>query len=135
MTYSRTTILENLRIASRVLLSVALMAGLLLFPACSSVPRELEIQTVQTVIKRPPLRPAVPNPQPVQQTNVKWKILKADRLPAGKDWVYFGVTPQDYERLSRNKADVLRFIKESMFRFRYYRGEAQSVPGLRGTVD
>jgi hypothetical protein len=34
--------------------------------------------------------------------------------------VLYAVTPKGYETLSRNEADVLRWIKEAMFRLRYY---------------
>ncbi len=129
MRYFRTTILRSLRSVSRVLLSGVLLLGLIMLPACSSVPRELTIKTAQVTVKRPPLRPAVPDPLPVKQAKVDWKVLTAKSIPAGDSWVYFGVTPRDYEKLSENQADVLRFIKEAMWRLRYYRGD------LRGPID
>jgi hypothetical protein len=42
--------------------------------------------------------------------------------------VYYGLTPEAYEVLSRNMADILRWVKESAWRLDYY----QSDGGLDG---
>ena len=77
-------------------------------------------------IERPQEHPPLPNPQAIQQRDVDWKVLTPETLPEGTDWVFFGVTPRDYEDLSLNQADVLRFITEAVWRLRYYRGELPS---------
>ena len=41
------------------------------------------------------------------------------------DFVFFALTPQDYENLSTNFADVTRWITEAMWRLNYYRGEVK----------
>lgn len=79
--------------------------------------------TVQTDIDRPQERPPLPNPKPLKQRSIPWKVLTPATLPAGDDWVLFAITPEAYANLSRNQAEVLRFVSEAMWRLRYYRGE------------
>ncbi len=74
-------------------------------------------------LERPQETPPLPNPRPIEQRDVEWKVLTPDTLPEGGNWVFFGVTPRDYEDLALNQADVLRFVEEAMWRLRYYRGE------------
>ncbi len=54
---------------------------------------------------------------------VKWTVLTPTKLPEGDDWVFFGLTPRAYEDLSFNMADVLRWVREAMWRLQYYRGD------------
>jgi len=52
--------------------------------------------------------------------------MTPETLPEDDDWVFFAVTPQDYESLSLNYADFLRWAQEAQWRFDYYRGELDS---------
>jgi hypothetical protein len=72
------------------------------------------------VVERPPAKPALPAPEPISQQPVTWHVVGPNR-PA-KETLY-GVTEKDYEILSRNAADVLRWVKEAAWRLDYYRQE------------
>ena len=81
------------------------------------------MRAVAEQIERAPERPPLPNPKPIEQRDFSWVVITPDRLPEGDDWVFFGLTPRDYESLSLNTADTLRWVREAMWRLRYYRGE------------
>ncbi|AKQ75792.1 hypothetical protein FDH82_gp02 [Roseobacter phage RDJL Phi 2] len=81
------------------------------------------MRTVPTEVVRPPERASVPDPQPVDLQEVDWVVLTPDTVPEDLEWVFIGLTPEDYERLSLNQAELLRWITEARWRLRYYRGE------------
>lgn len=82
------------------------------------------MRTAPVAIDRPEERPALPNPAPIEEPRkIEWKVLTPETLPAGDNWVFFGLTPEDYEDLSMNTADLLRWIEEALWRLQYYRGE------------
>ncbi|KFH18444.1 hypothetical protein IB60_17210 [Brucella abortus LMN1] len=87
------------------------------------MPRELQVRTAPIEVARPDPRPSLPDPRPVQQREVTWRVLTPDDLPDGPGWVFFGLTPDEYEDLALNQAELLRFITEAKWRLRYYRGE------------
>ncbi len=99
------------------------MLALVLLSACSAVPPVLSVLTTALQMDRPEERPPLPNPRPIEQRELRWKVLTPETLPKNDDWVYFGITPRDYEDLSLNQAEVLRFVREVMWRLRYYRNE------------
>ena len=70
-----------------------------------------------------PTKQTLPNPEPVQQLPVTWIVLTPKTPPSG-DYVWIAISPRDYENLSRNEADIIRWIKEAGFRLEYY-GETQ----------
>lgn len=111
-------------LVSRVSLSVALMTVLVASSACSSV-KPLEVHSVPLQLDKPEARPPVPNPAPVRTLPVEWVVLTPDRLPQGKDWVFIALTPKQYENLSKNMADLERWVTEAAWRLRYYRGEGE----------
>ncbi len=75
-------------------------------------------------MERPPEHPPLPDPRPIhQREGISWRVLTPTTLPEGDDWVFFGVTPQDYEDMSLNQADILRFVEEAKWRLRYYTGK------------
>lgn len=123
MTSSRTTISGASRRRGRASWSVASTMGLLLLCACSSAPQELKVTTAQVDLPQPEKTPALPNPQPIDTAPLNWIIVTPDRLPAGDGWVLIALTPKDYETLARNQADTLRWVREAMWRLRYYRQE------------
>lgn len=61
----------------------------------------------------------MPPPQPIEVQPVEWHVLTPDRVPEG-EWVYFGVTPEEYEILAKNMAEILRWVKEAQWRLDYY---------------
>ena len=81
--------------------------------------------TAPAKLDRPEPRPALPNPSPIQTAPVQWVVVTPENLPEGSEWVFFALTPKDYENLSRNQADTLRWVTEAHWRLRYYRGEIQ----------
>lgn len=123
MTYSLSTTSQSSRAGSRASLRVASILALGLLSACSSVPQALKVLTAPVEIEKPAERPPLPNPKPIAQREVEWVVLTPDTLPEGTGWVFFAITPRDYEDASLNQAEVLRFVREATWRLRYYRGE------------
>ncbi len=76
-------------------------------------------------LERPPERPTLPDPAPLDLRPQKWNVYTPDRLPEGDDWVIIGLTTKDYEILSLNVADIRRWIEEAYWRLQYYRGDQE----------
>jgi hypothetical protein len=73
-------------------------------------------------IAKPNTRPNLPAPEPIQTRPLKWKVLtEKDKLVKGQ--AYIALSTKDYENLSLNLADVVRWIKEARWRLKYYKGE------------
>lgn len=115
------TISTLCRSPSRASLSVVSILALLTFSGCSSLP--LQVTSTPADIERPVEKPVIPDPQPINTAPVKWLVLTPDRLPKGGAWVYYGITPQQYEVMARNMADILRWVKEARWRLDYYSGK------------
>ena len=98
------------------------MLSLLLLSACSNVQ---PIKIVSDELPTPSDCPSLPDPNPINLAPVHWVVLTKDRLPIGGDWVYFSLSSKDYENLSLNQAELLRWIEEASWRLRHYRGEPQ----------
>lgn len=95
--------------------------------------RPLEVTTVPANIEKPDPKPVLPNPKDIHTSPVKWLVITHDRLPEGTTWVYYGVTPEQYEVMSRNMAEILRWVREARWRLEYYRGEGNiDGPGNEG---
>lgn len=94
-------------------------------------PTPTEIRTVEIEVERPVPRPPVPRPQPVDLSDIDWIVITPETLPEGDAWVIFGISPEDYERLSGNTAELLRWIREAGWRLDYYEGKitATQIPG------
>lgn len=73
-------------------------------------------------MRRPPAVVQLPAPDPIQTRDVNWRVLTPSTVPEG-DFVYFGLTPRDYEALSHNQAETLRWVTEARHRLDQYRGE------------
>lgn len=83
------------------------------------------MQTVRTAtieVPRPDPTPPLPDPAPLDLRAVDWMVVTPDRLPPGNDWALMALTPQQYENLSLNMAELLRYVREAKWRLRYYRG-------------
>ena len=88
------------------------------------MPPVLSVRTAPVEIERPDERPPLPNPAPIEEPReIEWKVLTPETLPVTDDWVFFGLSPEDYEDLSTNTAELLRWIQEAQWRLQYYRGE------------
>lgn len=71
--------------------------------------------------------PALPNPDPIVTVDVTLEIMKPDRLPAGDEWVRYGMTVEQYQNLSRNMAEILRWVREAQWRLDYYAPDSNTV--------
>ena len=80
--------------------------------------------TTTEAINLPPVRPNLPDPRPVDLSTFEFKVLTEKTLPTEPGWVYYGITPEAYETMSRNTAELLRWIQEADWRLQYYKGEA-----------
>lgn len=89
--------------------------------ACSSAPRD--IQTAPIEVERPPARANIPLPSPISTRPVQWVVVTSNNLPPGDGWVIIGLTPDQYENLSMNTAEMLRWAREAGYQLRYYRGD------------
>lgn len=54
--------------------------------------------------------------------NVSWKVLTPDTIPEG-DFIFFAITVEDYETMSLNEAEKLRWINDIQVRVEYYEGD------------
>lgn len=90
------------------LVALLLLLGL---GACSTVERTM-------IAERP--KPTFPEPQAVNQDDYQWMVItKAnfeDRLKSlqssGGDFVIFAVTPEGYQTLNLNQAELRKYIEE-----------------------
>lgn len=73
-------------------------------------------------VPRPECVPVVPRPDQIRSVPVRWFVITPQRLPEGEDWVFIAITPKGYENLSKNQADLLRWVEEAVWRFEYYEG-------------
>lgn len=90
---------------------------MLVISACSS-PKQEPIQIRSTPIQRPAL--SLP-PTTVYQTRpVEWIVITPDNFEQkleilkknNEEYVFFALTTTGYENLSKNMADILRFVRE-----------------------
>lgn len=96
--------------------------GLLTLVSCSGVPQDLKVLTAQVEVPRPPQVEVLPLPSPVTQQPLQWRVVTPSRIPAGKGWVLFALTPEGYETLSRNTAEIIRWMTEASFQLKHYTG-------------
>lgn len=73
---------------------------------------------------RPDPTPPLPDPAPLDLRTVDWTVVTAATVPKEPGWVIIGLTPEQYENLSLNTAEMLRYVREAKWRLMYYRGEA-----------
>lgn len=107
MSYSRSTIWRRLLGASRLWLSVVSTTVLIASSACSSAPPTRHVTL-------PELR--TPLPEPIETLPVRWRVVTPETIPEGSDWALFALSSRDFEALSRNMAELRRWIEEAMWR-------------------
>lgn len=90
--------------------------------------------TTQEQVERPPTVQPLPDPEPIRAYPFDWDVMRPDRLPEG-DWVRYGITPQEYENLSRTMADMIRWAREAKWRLDYYRRELTREDSEQETTD
>lgn len=100
---------------------IASILALIVLAGCSNAPLAVPAPAINAA--RPPEKPALPLPEPVRTLPVEWSVVTPSRLPSGADWVLFALSPTDYERLSANQAEYLRWSMEASHQLRYYRGQ------------
>lgn len=66
----------------------------------------------------------LPAPAPVKLHNIKWNV-QVDVKDDLTTKVWFSLTPGDYEKLSLNMAEILRWNREMKWQLRYYIEEAK----------
>ena len=109
---------------SRVLSSVALTTALIGLSACSNNPPKPQ---PPTEAKQPPL-PVLPAPEPVKLETVRWQVVEVGGESA------FALTARGYEALSRNLAEMARWVKEASYQLDFYRRTRQQPAQARADV-
>lgn len=61
-----------------------------------------------------PEKPVLPNPDPIKTLPVEWKVL----IVEGGSII--ALDPKQYEILSQNMAEIMRWVKEASWRLKYY---------------
>ena len=70
----------------------------------------------------PASKPALPLPAPLNLSQVDWIVITPETIPTG-DYVLFALSKDDFERLTRNMADIERWVIEAMWQIQHYRSE------------
>lgn len=73
----------------------------------------------------------LPDPHPIELYNINWEVIIV-KDPDGTEKVYFALSPGDYESLSLNMAEILRWISEAKWQLKYYQDEAKDYGNDRG---
>lgn len=101
------------------------IAGVLMtsLVACSTPPREIEIQTIQEQ-----LQIAQPDrPRPLRLNDISFRVVSASNLEEfvrefdnGNDKAWYMIRPRDYEALALNLAELRRYIEQQNEIIVYY---------------
>lgn len=73
----------------------------------------VQLDTVQ--VEPPPAKPPLPDPEPVEMLPVEWTVLETE------DGLLIGLTTRQFENLTENLAELLRWMRETRWRLDYYR--------------
>lgn len=101
------------------------ISGILLVSlvACSTPPREIEIQTVQErlQISQPD------RPRPLRLNDISFRVVSASNLEEfvqeyanGQDRAWYLISPRDYEALALNIEELRRYIRQQQEIIVYY---------------
>lgn len=78
-----------------------------------------QVVPTPVIVNKPEL--SVPDLQPVQQLNFKWYVITKDNFDAkikelekdgNSNIVFFAITPEGYQALSMNTAELRRYIQQ-----------------------
>lgn len=109
--FASSTRSSTLTLCLTLLLILSLTAPL---AGCGGSSKMLPIAVDTLEAERPPERPPLPEPNPVELVPVDWTVVEADGVRL------LALTPQQYENLTLNLAELLRWIQEAAWRLRYY---------------
>ena len=95
--------------------TLLILASALALTACSTAK---EVIVKPQLVQKPPS--TVPNPIPANQSPVDWVVITRDNFEikfkeieeAGGSVVFFALTPQGYQNLSLNVAELRRYIQQ-----------------------
>jgi len=90
----------------------------------------LNLEPTEVVVNEPTVV-VLPDPHPVKLYNINWEVIIV-KDPDGTEKVYFALSPGDYENLSLNMAEILRWISEAQWQLRYYQNEVNNNGNERG---
>ena len=114
----------------------SLLLATLLLSSCSSFYKEPEIKVVTKIEKT--TVPVVPMPKPVQMNDIKIYVVSPEEnfeefkkefeAKNGGD-AYIAISIKDYENLSKNFAELRRYIEQQKAIIVYYEEAVQPLPG------
>ena len=95
--------------------TLLILASVLTITACTSTK---DVIVKPQLVQKPVL--TVPNPIPANQAPVDWVVITRDNFEikfkeieeAGGSVVFFALTPQGYQNLSLNVAELRRYIQQ-----------------------
>ena len=112
----------------------SLLLATLLLSSCSSFYKEPEIKIVTKLEKT--VVPIVPMPQPVQMNDIKIYVVSPEEnleefkkefeAKNGGD-AYVAISIKDYENLSKNFAELRRYIEQQKAIIVYYENAVQPI--------
>ena len=113
----------------------SLLLAILLLSSCSSFYKEPEIKVVTKLEKT--VVPIVPMPKPVQMNDIKIYVVSPEEnfeefkkefeAKNGGD-AYIAISIKDYENLSKNFAELRRYIEQQKAIIVYYENAVQPLP-------
>ena len=113
----------------------SLLLATLLLSSCSSFYKEPEIKVVTKIEKT--TVPVVPMPKPVQMNDIKIYVVSPEEnfeefkkefeAKNGGD-AYIAISIKDYENLSKNFAELRRYIEQQKAIIVYYENAVQPLP-------
>jgi len=112
----------------------SLLLAILLLSSCSSFYKEPEIKVVTKLEKT--VVPIVPMPKPVQMNDIKIYVVSPEEnleefkkefeAKNGGD-SYIAISVKDYENLSKNFAELRRYIEQQKAIILYYENAVQPI--------
>ena len=112
----------------------SLLLAILLLSSCSSFYKEPEIKVVTKLEKT--VVPIVPMPKPVQMNDIKIYVVSPEEnleefkkefeAKNGGD-AYVAISIKDYENLSKNFAELRRYIEQQKAIIVYYENAVQPI--------
>jgi len=98
----------------RCLLPLLILSLMLPLIGCgaSYTPPPINVDTVE--VERPPAKPPLPEPEPVDLVAVDWAVVETPSGPM------IALSEEQFELLAQNLAEILRWIREAAWRLAYY---------------